>query len=133
MSSRRQYRQAYQALEGFYKRLVSDLADKVVDRETSFEETYLGLGEEIVERYGHLLLLTQHALMGIHQAMAGDGDMAPAPVARVASFTCPEEEIQEQLTDWLDTNDDAEVVNFQVLPGEEESRCLILYNSHRPA
>jgi len=129
MSSRRNYRQAYQALDGFYKRLVSDLADKVVDQESSFEETYLGLGEEIVERYGHLFLLTQHALMGLHQAI---GEMPPASVARVASFTCPEEDIEERLTDWLDTNDDAEVINFQVLPGEEESRCLILYNSHRP-
>lgn len=132
MSSRRQYQQAYKALEGFYKRIVSDLADKVVDRETSFEETYLGLGEEIVERYGHLLLLTQHSLMGIHQAMGGEDDGPPPPVARVSSFTCPEDEIETRLTEWLEQNDDAEVINFQVVPRAEDFRCLVLYNSHRP-
>ena len=56
MSSPRRYQQAFRSLNAFYKRLVDDLADKVVDREDSFEETYLGLGEEIVERYGHLLI-----------------------------------------------------------------------------
>ena len=132
MSSPAHYRRAYRALNGFYRRLVDDLADKVVDREDSFEETYLGLGEEIIERYGHLLLLTQHSLMGIHQAMGGEGEGPMPPVARVTSFTCPEEDIEGHLAQWLEENDDVEVINFQVLPGAEQCRCLLMYNSHRP-
>ena len=130
MSSSRRYHQAYTALNAFYRRLVSDLADKILEQESSLGETYLGIGEEIVERYGHQLLLTQHAMMGLGQAMEGAAH-AP-PEARVASFTCPEEDIQARMTDWISENPDAELINFQVLQGDEDCRCLILYNSHRP-
>ena len=132
MSSSRKYHQAFAALEGFYRRLVSDLADKVVDQEASLGETYLGIGEDIVERYGHLLLLTNYALTGLQQVAAGDEAGRPPPAARVASFTCPEEDIESRMAEWIAENDDAELVSFQVLPGEEECRCLLLYNTHRP-
>jgi hypothetical protein len=130
MNDSRRYHRAFGALNGFYKRLVSDLADKVVDQEDSLAETYLGTGEDLVERYGHLLLLTQHALMGLHQAMAGDEQKPPEP--RFTSFTCPEEEIESRMTEWLDEQKDSEILSFQVLPGPEECRCLVLYLSHRP-
>ena len=136
MSSPRRYQQAFRSLNAFYKRLVDDLADKVVDREDSFEETYLGLGEEIVERYGHLLLLTQHAVMGLQQAMGADGPGEAPPVARLASIACPEADVDEQLAEWLAENEGVDVVGFQVLPGrptedvpEPECRCLVVYNT----
>jgi hypothetical protein len=131
MSSPRRYQQAYTALNAFYRRLVSDLADKILEQESSLGETYLGIGEEIVERYGHQLLLTQHALMGLGQAMEG-GNLRP-PEPRVRSLSCPEDEIEDRMNEWLGSNPDAELLNFQVLPGEDECRLLLLYNSHRPA
>ncbi|MEN8149879.1 MAG: hypothetical protein ABFS86_08655 [Planctomycetota bacterium] len=134
MSSPRQYQQAFRSLNAFYKRLVDDLADKVVERESSFEETYLGLGEEVIERYGHLLLLSQHCLMGLQQAMGGEGP--PPPVGKLASISCPEADVDEQLAEWLAENEGVEVVGFQVLPGrptdenpDPHCRCLVVYNT----
>ena len=123
------YQTAFRALSLFYDGMVSDAADAINAKGESLGQTYLGGGDDIVDRYGHVIMLSGQILNALHSAIQKSAGPPPPVSVGVDVLTCPEEELEERLTTWIDGHPDATPTSLQVLPTAEGYRCVILHES----
>ncbi len=126
MADRNRYRRAWGVLYKFYEQVVDRAVDAILEKEESISSPYLGHGEEIAERHGHLLGLTTNVL-GALRAVA-EKQVAPKPVTtKVASMSCPDSEVGDRLQRFFSEHPGIMPVLVQVVPRAEACLCVIVY------
>jgi hypothetical protein len=127
MVDRNRYRRAWGVLYGFYEQVVDRAADAILDKEESIGSPYLGQGEEIAERHGHLLGLTTNVL-GALRAVAEKPAVQRPPVTKVASISCPDAEVGDRLQRFFSEHPGVTPVSVQVVPRAETCLCVVVYS-----
>jgi len=123
------YRTAFRALSLFYDGMVSDAADAINAKGDSLGQAYLGGGDDIVDRYGHVIMLSGQILNALHSAVQKTVGSPPPPVVGVDVIACLEEDLEESIQTWLEEHPATTPTSLQVLPTEDGYRCVILHES----
>jgi hypothetical protein len=130
MAEKNPHRRAWVAFYRFYEQIVDRATDAIIDKEDSINSPYLGHGEEIAERYGHILGLTSNVLGALRSFTEGKAPPKPPPT-KVASFTCPDAEVEQRLQRFFTDNPMATPVSVQVVPRAEACLCVVVYHDVR--
>lgn len=131
MAEKNLHRRAWAAFYHFYEQIVERATDAIIDKEDSISSPYLGHGEEIAERYGHILGLTGNVLGALRAVTEGKAPPRPPPM-KVTSFACADAEVEARLQKFFVDNPGVNPLSVQVVPRAETCLCVVVYQEGRP-
>jgi hypothetical protein len=111
------YQDALKVLDEYWRRVVSDIADEILQNRPTFKSEYLGNAEDIVMRRSQLL----SAIHRVRCDLDVFGRDRKSPKYRCRAFPCKAHEMEERLNAWLDENPECGLVTVVPTFGEGES------------
>lgn len=119
------FEQAFQTLGKYYENYVSKMADDIVEKSSELQRPYLGHGEELVDRYGHQLLLLRGILCELKLRAR------PAVSARVEmkveQLRCPQDAIASALADWFKKHPSVALSHMEIIQDKDDCLCVLVY------
>jgi hypothetical protein len=121
------YEIAFKAMCGYYDGVVSRMADEVVEKSSEIGHHYLGRGEDIVDRYGHQLMLVSRILCDL-KARVPVKPAQPAPPPQIEQLRCAPGGVADTLKQWFSEHPGIVPSHLQVLQEKDECICLIVHS-----
>jgi hypothetical protein len=122
------FEQALQTLGKYYGNYVSKMADDIVEKSSELQRPYLGHGEELVDRYGHQLLL----LRGILCELKSRARPAARPEMKVEQLRCPQDALASALADWFKKHPSVALSHMEIIQDKDDCLCVLVYAGGAP-
>lgn len=119
------YEIAFKAMSAYYDGVVSRMADEIVEKAGDIRQPYLGRGEDIVDRYGHQLLLMSRILCDLQARVPRKS--APPPPPQIEQLRCAPGAVSDTLKKWFSEHPGITPSHLQVLQDKDECVCLIVH------